>query len=227
MYKQTKNCDVVVRLVKNQEVVKSARQVRDAEVTQQQILDAAEIEFGKHGLKGARLSAIAHRAKITTAMIHYYFENKEGLYKAVLQRAINQAITIVNQLDLEQLHPEEVLKLIIRHAIAYESTYPHRQMLWFQEASQNQGLYFKQISPWSLYEPLIKVLERGIEIGCFRPLDPFLTLTHIISVCIFYFTVQENWKHLTPEIDRLSPEMIEKHTEGAIAFILGGVKQQT
>jgi hypothetical protein len=44
-------------------------------VTQQQILDAAEMEFARDGLKGARLSAIAHGAKIRTAIIHYYFEN--------------------------------------------------------------------------------------------------------------------------------------------------------
>lgn len=42
-------------------------------------------------------------------------------------------------------------------------------------------------------------------------------------MCIFYFVVQENWKHLTPEIDRLSPEMVEKHTENAINLILGGL----
>lgn len=69
----------MVRSVRAKRVAKSVRQIRDAEVTQQQILDAAEIEFARHGLKGARLSAIAERASITTAMIHYYFENKEGL----------------------------------------------------------------------------------------------------------------------------------------------------
>jgi TetR/AcrR family transcriptional regulator len=86
-------------------------------------------------------------------------------------------------------------------------------------------LYFKQVNPWSLYEPLLKILERGMAEECFRPLDPFLTLTHILSICIFYFTLQENWKHLTPESDRLSPEMVEKHTSAAIEFILTAVKK--
>ena len=98
-------------------------------------------------------------------------------------------------------------------------------MLWFQEASQNQGAYFKECNVLSLHEHLLKTLERGIAEGDFRPLKPFLALTHILSVCLFYFTVHENWKHLTPEIDRLSPEMIEEHIEEAIAFILAGVKR--
>jgi TetR/AcrR family transcriptional regulator len=42
---------------------------------------------------------------------------------------------------------------------------------------------------------------------------------------LFYFTVHENWKHLMPDIDRLSPEAIAEHTEEAIAFIVAGVKR--
>lgn len=219
--------EAVVRSVRTKRVAKSVRQIRDASVTQQQILDAAEMEFANHGLKGARLSAIADRASITTAMIHYYFENKEDLYKAVLQRPINEVQSMVGQLNLDHLPPEDALGQVIRVAIAYEAANPHRQMLWLQKASQNQGLYFKQVDCWSLYGHLLKILERGMAQGCFRPLDPLLTLTHILSVCIFYFTVQENWKHLTPEIDRLSPEMVEKHTEAASKFILAGVKNQS
>ncbi|MER3434413.1 MAG: TetR family transcriptional regulator [Leptolyngbya sp. ERB_1_1] len=201
------------------------RQIRDAEVTQKQILDAAEIEFSRHGLQGARISAIAKRAKITAAMIHYYFEHKEGLYKAVLQRPIDEVQQLVNQLELDHLSPEDAIVFVIRMAIANEFNNPYRQMLWFQEASQNQGLYFKQ-GNWSvLFDRVTKVLERGMKSGDFRVADPMLTLTHILGVCIFYFTVQENWKHLMPDVDRLSAENVEKHTESAIAFILAAIKR--
>jgi TetR/AcrR family transcriptional regulator len=194
-------------------------------MTRQQILDAAEQEFSRHGLKGARMSAIANLAQVTTAAVHYYFENKENLYKAVLQRPIDEVQTTLGQLNFEGLSPEAALKQIIRIAIANEAKNPQRQMLWFQEASQNQGIYFKECNVLSLHEHLLKILESGMAEGCFRPLKPFLALTHILSVCLFYFTVHENWKHLTPEIDRLSPEMIEEHTQEAIAFILAGVKR--
>lgn len=202
------------------------RQFRDAEITQKQILDAAEIEFSRHGLKGARISAIAKRAKITTAMIHYYFENKEGLYRAVLQRPMEENQQFIEQLELDHLSPEDAITFIIRVAIANEFRNPYRQMLWFQEASQNHGFYFKQGNWSGLFERVIKVLERGIESGDFRPVDdPMLMLTHILGVCIFYFTVQENWQHLTPDVDRSSPENVEKHTEAAIAFVLAAIKK--
>ncbi|HAZ48373.1 MAG TPA: TetR family transcriptional regulator [Cyanobacteria bacterium UBA11369] len=206
-------------------VAKSVRPFRDAEKTQQQILDAAEQEFSRHGLNGARMSAIATRAKVTTATLHYYFENKESLYRAVLQRPVDEVQTKLGELNLEGLSPEEALKQIVRLAIANEAQNPQRQMLWFQEASQNQGIYFKECNVLSLHEHLLKVLEKGMAEGCFRQIEPFLALTYILSVCLFYFTVHENWKHLTPDIDRLSPERIEEHIEEAIAFILAGAKR--
>lgn len=203
---------------------KSVHSVRDAQITQQRILDAAEQEFSRHGLNGARLSAIADLAQVTTASLHYYFENKENLYKAVLQRPIDEVQSSLGLLNFDSLSPEEALKQIIRIAISNEAQNPQRQMLWFQEASQNQGIYFKECNVLSLHEYLLKILERGMAEGYFRPLKPFLALTHILSVCLFYFTVHENWKHLMPDVDRLSPEMIEEHIEEAISFILAGVR---
>jgi TetR/AcrR family transcriptional regulator len=198
---------------------------RDARVTQQQILDAPEQEFSRHGLNGARMNAIARRAEVTTATLHYYFEKKESLYKAVLQRPVDEIQSLLRSMNFDELSPEAALKQVIRMAIADEARNPQRQMLWFQEASQNQGVYFKECQVLNLHEHLLKILERGIAEGVFRPLKPFLALTHILSVCLFYFTVQENWQHLTPEIDRLSSEMIEEHIEEATAFIVAAVRR--
>lgn len=206
---------------------KSERPFRDAEVTQQQILDAAEEEFSRHGLNGARMIAIAGGAKVTTATLHYYFESKENLYKAVLQRLVDEVKVIIEQQNFDDLSPSEALKEIIRIAITNEAKNPHGQMLWFQEASQNQGKYFQECKVASLHQHLLKVLERGMETGCFRPMKPFLALTHILSVCLFYFTVHENWKHLTPDVNRLSRDMIEQHIEEATTFILAGVIKVT
>lgn len=225
MKRLTIKWDTVVRALKTKRTKKLSRPIRDPEVTQKQILDAAELEFARHGLKGARMSAIANCAEVTTAALYYYFESKEGLYKAVLQRPVDEVQAMVAQLKIEALGPEDALKEIVRCTITYEASNPHRQMLWFQEASQNQGLYFKESNVWNLHEHLLKVLERGMAAGYFRQLDPFLALTHILSVCMFYFTVHENWKHLTPDTDRLSSKMLQKHTEAAIEFVLAGVRK--
>jgi TetR/AcrR family transcriptional regulator len=60
--------------------------VRDADRTRTAILDAALVEFGEHGYAGARTGAIARRAGVNAQLISYYFDGKEGLYKALTQR---------------------------------------------------------------------------------------------------------------------------------------------
>jgi AcrR family transcriptional regulator len=63
---------------------------RNAAVTQKRILDAAEQEFAVAGFAGARLREIAIGAQVQPALIHHYFNDKRGLYEAVIRRGIDQ-----------------------------------------------------------------------------------------------------------------------------------------
>jgi TetR/AcrR family transcriptional regulator len=59
---------------------------RDAERTRRALLDAALVEFSAKGLAGARVSEIAERAGVNRQLIAYYFDGKEGLYRALVER---------------------------------------------------------------------------------------------------------------------------------------------
>jgi AcrR family transcriptional regulator len=52
----------------------------------EQILDAAEYLFSKHGLYGVTLRDVAQRVGIHTTLLHYYFEDKRNLFEAVFGR---------------------------------------------------------------------------------------------------------------------------------------------
>ena len=205
----------------------SNRAVRDAKKTKQLILDAAEIEFAKHGFKGARTDEIAKSAGVASRMIYYYFGSKEGLYKTVLQRPATEIQDVIAQIDFETSSPDQALAAVIRAAIAYETKHRHRGMLLFQEASQNQGKYFTQTNWQQVINLLTGLLEQGIKAGVFRPLNPYMTTLNIIGICVFYGNAHENLKHLTPNQDLLSAEMIEQYTQAAIDLILDGVKDSS
>jgi AcrR family transcriptional regulator len=49
-------------------------------------VDAAVAEFAEHGYAGARTSTIAARAGVNQQLISYYFDGKEGLYRAISER---------------------------------------------------------------------------------------------------------------------------------------------
>lgn len=198
--------------------------VRDAELTRSAILDAAEEEFVKSGLSGARTDAIASRTGVTKAMIYYYFSSKEALYQAVLERAFATKISDIQQIVDSVKKPEEALRDILEYFLSHAEHNPNISGILFHEAMQNQGKYYKQIGLLSLYEKVAEVLEDGIKSGAFRRLDPMHTAVNIIGLSAFYFCAHENLKHLWPGKTMLSPAMIEQHKQEATKLIMAGVR---
>ena len=54
--------------------------------TSELILDVAEDLFSKHGLHGVSIRDVANEAGVDTALLHYYFGTKLGLFDAVFKR---------------------------------------------------------------------------------------------------------------------------------------------
>jgi len=52
------------------------------------LLEAARREFSTHGFEATRLTAVADGAGVNSAMVHYYFGGKQGLYDATLELAL-------------------------------------------------------------------------------------------------------------------------------------------
>ena len=52
-------------------------------------MKAAEVEFAAKGFDGARLAAIARASGTQQALIHHYFEDKEGLHRDVLRAGLD------------------------------------------------------------------------------------------------------------------------------------------
>jgi AcrR family transcriptional regulator len=61
------------------------KQSRSGE-TSETILDMAEDLFSKHGFHGVTIREVAREAGVDTALLHYYFGTKKGLFDAVFLR---------------------------------------------------------------------------------------------------------------------------------------------
>src|SRR5690242_5833140 len=66
---------------------KRARGSRSAADTRAKILEAARDVFAARGFDGARMRAIATKARVNLALIHYHFGGKELLYESVIEDA--------------------------------------------------------------------------------------------------------------------------------------------
>ncbi|MGD2182605.1 TetR/AcrR family transcriptional regulator [Lusitaniella coriacea] len=204
---------------------KRGKPVRDAEATQAVILAAAEEEFAQYGFMAARTEAIAAKTDVAKSMIYYYFKDKEGLYRAVLERSHRDLLEMTQSLELEQKSPEVELEKFLRALLDCVSRNPKLPTIMFNEAVQNQGKYYKESSSVSIDAALIAILERGVTTSVFRSLDPFQSAVNIMGTCLFYFVGAGNIEQFPQGKRLLSKAMLEKHTQEAIALILAGVRQ--
>lgn len=79
---------------------------------EERILDAAEREFDEHGFHGASMERIAHAAGITKALVYQYFESKEGVYTACVERGRAQMFEKL-QLAAAAAGPERMLEAVV------------------------------------------------------------------------------------------------------------------
>src|SRR5437870_8779440 len=73
------------------------------------ILDAAERHFLERGYESAKVDEIAADADVAVGSIYNHFGNKDGLYAALLTRALDVFLTYMAELEGERSALERVL----------------------------------------------------------------------------------------------------------------------
>src|SRR3954470_10638287 len=94
--------------------VKTPRPKANEDRVREAILNAAIAEFFEHGFAGARVDAIARRAKTNKRYLYVYVGNKEAIWLAALQRVYATMRAGERELNLENLSPDEGMRRLIR-----------------------------------------------------------------------------------------------------------------
>ena len=87
-----------------------SRWKQDPEGVRSNILAVALNEFAENGLSGARIDEIAAKTRTSKRMIYYYFGDKDGLYRKVLEEAYREVRAGEEELQLDHLEPVEALR---------------------------------------------------------------------------------------------------------------------
>lgn len=169
------------------------RKGRDAAATRQDILGAAMVEFSRKGLGGARVDAIALRAKANKRMIYHYFGSKEKLFTAVLEEAYGHIRSAELELPLAELAPEEALERLVRFTWDYYLAHPGFISL-VNSANLHKARHVRGSERFRASGPpfvgLVKsILDRGVAAGIFRAgVDPVQLNITIAAIGYYYLT---------------------------------------
>ncbi len=175
---------------KTSATAKPKTRTNDPDRTRANIIEVATHEFSEKGLSGARIDEIAERTQTSKRMIYYYFESKEGLYRAVIENSYRRIRSIEATLDLEHKPPLEALAQHVRFTFDYQLANPDFIRLVMVE-NIHHGAHVAQFSPEQLdsmgdISTLHSIIKRGIAEGVMRKdIDPVDLHMSISALCFF------------------------------------------
>lgn len=163
---------------------------QDPEGVRRNILEAARVEFVEHGLRGARVDEIAAKTATSKRMIYYYFGDKEGLYRAVLEAMYDRIRSFERSLDLSALPPEEAMGKLAGFTFDYHAQNPDFvRMVMIENIHHARHLASSDKIAGlnlSILSVIGEVYGRGVEAGLFRPGIEPLDIHLTISALSFY-----------------------------------------
>jgi len=132
--------------------------------------------FSLRDFASVSIKEIARAAGVNTALIYYYFDSKEGLFRATLENAVSQALA--NYRRLNERHSDPVDLIGDWFDTQLELKNPIRQMLKIMidySSTRTQADVIDRVIQ-QFYNEEVQILassvRRGIQMGIFRPVDP-------------------------------------------------------
>jgi AcrR family transcriptional regulator len=156
--------------------------------TVRRILDTAAKVFAESGFAGARMDAIADRARINKATIYYHIGDKETLYARVLHEHFASAGDQFDRVLKPAATPEEKLSLFIQQVARLMDQNPHKTVMLLREIAAG-GKNFPDILARDLaviIGKLMEILSEGDKQGRFIPVNPFSVHLMVIGALVLY-----------------------------------------
>lgn len=151
------------------------RQVKPADVREDEILDATEAALLAHGEDGLKIDDVANRAGIAVGTVYRYFESKRGLVAAARGRyaqrwteAVEDAINIHDASNVRRLD------LLLQTVFDYGTRTAHLHHALFGQSGGDEHPTFA-----ALESTLQHLLSDGITAGEFHATDPGAAATYI------------------------------------------------
>lgn len=194
---------------------------RDADGTRARVLDAAEELFGRKGFDGVRLREIAERAGATVPLLCHHFKDKETLYAATIDRALERFVALGWEVLRHNGPMKEKLTVLIEGLIELLAADPMKTAILHREIADGgeRGRPIAERLLLPIKSASIEEIRAGQERGEIRAdVDPELLMLHIVSAAI-YPSVTAPIVRVVWGADPLSGEFLERRKRALVALL--------
>ena len=156
---------------------------------QEKILVAAKKVFLVKGMAGARMQDIADEAGINKALLHYYFRNKEQLFKVIFKEAADKLFPKINSIFESDSSLFEKIELFTGEYITVMLENPYLPLFVLNEINHDPHYFIQKI--WGKNKPrpekFLQQIEKEVKKGTIKKISPDQLLMNLISLTIFPF----------------------------------------
>lgn len=197
---------------------------RSAALTQERILDAAEQEFAARGFPGARLREIAVAAGVQPALIHHYFGDKQGLYEAVIGRAVEHMSTASWRVLERHTDLEGLVRGFVDVMVDFAETHQKLLAIMRSEVLSGAGLLVDVVREKSrpILEAVVALAAKLQEAGQLRKdVEPSEMVRAGLSLILYPVVDAPVLEALLPEVG--APGAVERRKRVVAALLLRGL----
>ncbi len=198
-------------------------------IRRQKLLHAAERLFLCRGFASVSTTDIAREAGCNHALIHYYFGNKEDLFREVFLEKIRQILTtLMNYLEIERPIFEQIDKFIDVYFDLLTAN-PNLPFFIINELTLNAerrrylrvNFVDKPITR-EVYQRVDVMIKKEIEQGNIRPIEPKDLLLDIAGVTVFSFIAVPAYRDfITDDADSLNRFLADRRQEAKLLIRRG------
>jgi len=192
----------------------------------EQLLETASAIMREGDVIDISLSELSLRSGLNSALVKYYFGNKAGLLKALLDRDMQAIVTSVDALVVkDDMDPEAKLRRHISKAIDtfYAVPYVNRLMMrLLRESDEGEARRIAESYLNPLYRAYEQLIGEGVKAGVFRAIDPQLFYFTVTGAVDRFFSARLVLKHCLDQ-DTLTEELRDRYREHTIDIIMAGI----
>jgi AcrR family transcriptional regulator len=154
-----------------------------------QLIEAALAVFSEHGFDAAKLEDIARRAGVSKGTIYLYFENKDDLFKAVVNDIIAEQLHAAHEGPAPQSATEALERALRANwAFGTDPRFSGWVRILIAELPKHPALlayYNEKVidRAWALLESIIAA---GVANGEFRSVEPRLAVGFVNSLVVMH-----------------------------------------
>jgi TetR/AcrR family transcriptional regulator len=190
------------------------------------LLETASAIMREGDIVDISLSELSLRSRLNSALVKYYFGNKAGLMKALLDRDMTAVTSSVEALLRKDMEPEAKLALHLARMVDTFYAYPYLYRLLMRlvrdsDAEEAHRIAEEYLTP--LHRAYERLIREGVAKGVFRDIDPQLFYFTATGAADRFFSARFVLRHCFDQ-EALTEALRERYKAHLIDLIMAGIR---